>query len=95
MLRAHQIGFVFQHAHLLPRYSAQENVELALVYAGVEPGERSRRAAEALAAVGLELRAHHKPSELSGGEQQRVALARAVVKRPAPAPGRRADRRPR
>jgi macrolide transport system ATP-binding/permease protein len=83
LLRTHEIGFVFQHAHLLPRYTAQENVELALVYAGVEPAERSRRAGEALAAVGLDERRHHKPAELSGGEQQRVALARAIVNRPA------------
>lgn len=82
VLRNRGIGFVFQDFHLLSRYTAQENVELPLIYAGVEPHERARRAAEALAVVGLEQRRHHRPAELSGGEQQRVALARAIVNKP-------------
>jgi macrolide transport system ATP-binding/permease protein len=81
-LRNQSIGFVFQQFHLLPRYTAAENVELPLIYAGVEPAERARRTAEALAIVGLENRMTHWPSQLSGGEQQRVAIARTIVNRP-------------
>jgi putative ABC transport system ATP-binding protein len=83
LLRQSQIGFVFQFFHLLPRLTAQGNVELPMLFAGVARAERRRRAARALEAVGLSERVHHRPDQLSGGQRQRVAIARAVVMEPA------------
>jgi putative ABC transport system ATP-binding protein len=76
------LGFVFQRFHLLPRLNAIENVQLPLIYRGLQGRERRRRAMEALEAVGLLDRVHHYPSQLSGGEQQRVAIARAISMEP-------------
>ena len=81
-LRLSSLGFVFQNFQLLPRQSATENVALPLVYAGVGKRERTRRANEALAMVGLAARASFKPVQLSGGQKQRVAIARAMVNNP-------------
>ena len=82
LLRRHMLGFVFQGFDLLPRTSALENVELPLIYRGMQAGERHRKAKEALGLVGLSGREHHKTQELSGGQQQRVAIARAIVTEP-------------
>ena len=83
LVRRHKIGFIFQFFHLVPRLTAAENVELPMIFAGIEPQERKRSVAEALAAVDLSDRIEHRPDQLSGGERQRVAIARAIVMRPA------------
>jgi putative ABC transport system ATP-binding protein len=79
LVRRHTIGFVFQFFHLVPRLTAQQNVELPMIFAGTPPAERRARALARLRAVGLEARARHRPDQLSGGERQRAALARATV----------------
>ena len=81
-IRSREIGFIFQNSQLLPRLTAQKNVELPLIYAGVSPRERRRRAGEMLERVGLADRMEHFPNQLSGGQQQRVAIARALAVNP-------------
>ena len=81
-LRRRQFGFVFQSFHLVPRMTAAQNVELPLNLDGVPPRERRQRVRDALDAMGLSDRAHHRPSPLSGGQRQRVAIARATITQP-------------
>lgn len=82
LVRRNKIGFVFQFFHLIPRLTAAENVELPLILAGMDPGERKPRVTEALDVLGLKDRARHRPDQLSGGQRQRVAIARATIMRP-------------
>jgi putative ABC transport system ATP-binding protein len=82
-VRRERIGFVFQSFHLVPRLTAAENIALPLMLAGIAPAERQERVAQALAEMGLENRADHRPDQLSGGQRQRVAIARATIMRPA------------
>lgn len=81
-IRNREIGFIFQQFQLLPRLSAQKNVELPLIYAGVPEKERQLRSADILKRVGLAEKTKNRPNQLSGGQQQRVAIARALVTEP-------------
>ena len=81
-VRREKMGFVFQFFHLVPRLSAEQNIELPMVLAGIDPAERRKRLAQLLAEYGLEDRARHRPDQLSGGQCQRVAIARAMSMAP-------------
>jgi putative ABC transport system ATP-binding protein len=81
-IRNRRVGFVFQNFNLLPHITAQENVELPMLFGGISPRERRQRAIDLLSRVGLGDRVHHKPTELSGGQMQRVAIARALAMNP-------------
>jgi len=81
-VRRHKIGFVFQFFHLVPRLTAEQNVELPLVLAGVDRSERNRLVGETLKTFGIGDRARHRPDQLSGGQRQRVAIARATIMKP-------------
>ena len=81
-VRNREIGFIFQGFNLIPNLTALENVELPLIYRGINKGVREELSKKALAKVGLENRMSHKPSEMSGGQQQRVAIARAIAQAP-------------
>ena len=81
-VRCHKIGFVFQFFHLIPRLTSAENMELPMILAGVDPGERKSRVRAALSSLGLRDRAKHRPDQLSGGQRQRVAIARATIMQP-------------
>jgi lipoprotein-releasing system ATP-binding protein len=82
LLRRNTVGYVYQFHHLLPEFSATENVTLPQLIAGVEPKDAAARAGELLELLGIGNRGHHRPAELSGGEQQRVAIARAAANHP-------------
>ena len=81
-VRCHKIGFVFQFFHLVPRLTSAENVELPMILAGINPGDRKTRVQAALSSLGLRERAKHRPDQLSGGQRQRVAIARATIMQP-------------
>jgi len=81
-VRRHKIGFVFQFFHLVPRLTAEQNVELPLVLAGIDKAERKKRVLKTLDAFGIGDRGRHRPDQLSGGQRQRVAIARATIMKP-------------
>ena len=81
-VRRHEIGFIFQFFHLIPRLTAFENVELPMLLAGIAPSKRKERVATVLERLGLSDRAQHRPEQLSGGQRQRVAIARATIMKP-------------
>ena len=81
-VRRHEIGFIFQFFHLIPRLTAFENVELPMLLAGIAPSKRKERVATVLERLGLSDRARHRPEQLSGGQRQRVAIARATIMKP-------------